>query len=168
MDCGIHPGKEGVNGLPYFDAIDDTADIDLILITHFHLDHCASLPYFTEKTNFNGRIFMTHATKAVMKLLLADNILLQSNPLYNEKVCTCLAATWCSIHSILIPFLVYCHAMDRNCKVVLTKWKWLTFIKRSSIRGSLLLPLLLVMCWELPCFQLKLLELRYCIPETIR
>lgn len=31
---------------------------------------------------------MTHATKAVMKLLLSDNIKLQfkQNPLYNEKV----------------------------------------------------------------------------------
>jgi Cft2 family RNA processing exonuclease len=28
----------------------------LILITHFHIDHCAALPYFTEKTNFKVHI----------------------------------------------------------------------------------------------------------------
>ena len=66
LDCGIHPGKEGVNALPYFDAI-DPAEIDLVLITHFHLDHCASLPYLTEQTHFKGKIYMTHATKAVMR-----------------------------------------------------------------------------------------------------
>eukprot|EP00597_Dinobryon_sp_UTEXLB2267_P006642 CAMPEP_0170083002 /NCGR_PEP_ID=MMETSP0019_2-20121128/18424_1 /TAXON_ID=98059 /ORGANISM="Dinobryon sp., Strain UTEXLB2267" /LENGTH=679 /DNA_ID=CAMNT_0010298105 /DNA_START=38 /DNA_END=2077 /DNA_ORIENTATION=+ len=92
LDCGCHPGREGADGLPFFDSLDSldgisAEDIDLILITHFHIDHCAALPYFTEKTNFKGRIFMTHATKAVMKLLLSDNIKLQfkQNPLYSEQ-----------------------------------------------------------------------------------
>ncbi|MCD7450514.1 Cleavage and polyadenylation specificity factor subunit 3-I [Datura stramonium] len=40
----------------------------------FHLDHAASLPYFLEKTTFKGRVFMTHATKAIYKLLLSDYI----------------------------------------------------------------------------------------------
>lgn len=87
LDCGVHPGREGSSGLPFFDACDIELDqIDLVLITHFHLDHCASLPYFTEKTNFNGRIFMTPATLAVMQLLLSDNVRLQSRPLYSDVV----------------------------------------------------------------------------------
>ncbi|KAJ1409054.1 beta-lactamase-like protein [Ochromonadaceae sp. CCMP2298] len=87
LDCGCHPGREGSDGLPFFDALDNPQDIDLILITHFHIDHCAALPYFTEKTNFKGRIFMTHASKAVMKLLLSDNIRLQLGKaaLYTEQ-----------------------------------------------------------------------------------
>jgi cleavage and polyadenylation specificity factor subunit 3 len=87
LDCGSHPGREGNDSLPFFDSLDDPGDIDLILITHFHIDHCAALPYFTEKTNFKGRIFMTHATKAVMKMLLSDNIKLQTRtrPLYSEQ-----------------------------------------------------------------------------------
>ena len=36
---------------PFFDFI-DADKVDLVLITHFHIDHCAALPYFTEKTNF--------------------------------------------------------------------------------------------------------------------
>jgi len=80
-------GREGSDGLPFFDSLDSPEDIDLVLITHFHIDHCAALPYFTEKTNFKGRIFMTHASKAVMKLLLSDNIRLQHRtaPLYSEQ-----------------------------------------------------------------------------------
>lgn len=87
LDCGCHPGREGSDSLPFFDSLDNPEDIDLILITHFHIDHCAALPYFTERTNFKGKILMTHATKAVMKLLLSDNIRLNSRhpPLYNEQ-----------------------------------------------------------------------------------
>ncbi|RHY26838.1 hypothetical protein DYB32_007753, partial [Aphanomyces invadans] len=47
-------------------------EIDLLLITHFHIDHVAGLPHFTEKTGFKGRIFMTHPTKAVMQMMLRD------------------------------------------------------------------------------------------------
>ena len=54
--------------------------MEVISLTKFSLCHT--------KTNFKGRIFMTHATKAVMKLLLSDNIKLQfkQNPLYSEQV----------------------------------------------------------------------------------
>ena len=48
--------------------------IDILLITHFHLDHCGALPYFLEKTNFEGECFMTHPTKAIYKLILADYV----------------------------------------------------------------------------------------------
>lgn len=73
FDCGIHPAYSGMSALPYFDEIDPSA-IDVLLVTHFHLDHAASLPYFLEKTNFKGRVFMTHATKAIYKLLLSDYV----------------------------------------------------------------------------------------------
>ena len=62
LDCGIHPGYEGMNGLPFLDQV-EPEQIDVLLITHFHLDHAASLPYLTERTSFRGRIFMTHPTK---------------------------------------------------------------------------------------------------------
>ena len=71
LDCGIHPGYPGEEGLPYFDHC-EPEDIDILLITHFHLDHAGSLPYFTERTGFKGRIFMTHPTRAVLRLLLFD------------------------------------------------------------------------------------------------
>ncbi|PWA93038.1 Beta-Casp domain-containing protein [Artemisia annua] len=73
FDCGIHPAFSGMAALPYFDEIDPST-IDVLLVTHFHLDHAASLPYFLEKTTFKGRVFMTHATKAIYKLLLSDYV----------------------------------------------------------------------------------------------
>uniref|UniRef100_A0A7S2Y2X5 Cleavage and polyadenylation specificity factor subunit 3 n=1 Tax=Entomoneis paludosa TaxID=265537 RepID=A0A7S2Y2X5_9STRA len=77
LDCGIHPGYDGLNGLPFLDRLEPD-QIDVVLITHFHLDHAASLPYLTERTNFKGRIFMTHPTKAVLRLLLGDYLRLLS------------------------------------------------------------------------------------------
>eukprot|EP01041_Mallomonas_annulata_P002374 gene2374-4609_t len=83
LDCGIHPGREGIDACPFFDSI-NPEEVDIILITHFHLDHCASLPYFTEKTNFRGKVYMTHATKAVMRLLVADSVKLTKGGLYDD------------------------------------------------------------------------------------
>lgn len=48
--------------------------MDLLLITHFHLDHVGSLPYFTEKTDFKGEIYMTRPTRVVSELLLKDYV----------------------------------------------------------------------------------------------
>uniref|UniRef100_A0A915J5F0 Cleavage and polyadenylation specificity factor subunit 3 n=1 Tax=Romanomermis culicivorax TaxID=13658 RepID=A0A915J5F0_ROMCU len=73
LDCGIHPGLQGYDALPFTDII-DIEEIDLLLITHFHLDHCGALPYFLERTAFRGRCFMTHATKAIYRMLLSDYI----------------------------------------------------------------------------------------------
>ena len=84
LDCGVHPGYEGLNGLPYFDQV-EPEQVDLILITHFHLDHAASLPYFTERTGFRGRVFMTHPTKAVMRLLLGDYLRLMQISSLNKN-----------------------------------------------------------------------------------
>jgi cleavage and polyadenylation specificity factor subunit 3 len=73
LDIGIHPGYDGLNGLPFLDRVEPES-IDVLLVTHFHLDHAASLPYLTERTGFKGRIFMTFPTKAVLRLLLGDYI----------------------------------------------------------------------------------------------
>lgn len=71
LDCGVHPAFTGLASLPFFDEV-DPATIDLVLITHFHLDHAAALPYFMEKTTFKGKVYMTHPTKAIYKWLLSD------------------------------------------------------------------------------------------------
>ncbi|SPP87976.1 cleavage and polyadenylation specificity factor 73 [Drosophila guanche] len=73
LDCGIHPGLSGMDALPYVDLI-EADEIDLLFISHFHLDHCGALPWFLMKTSFKGRCFMTHATKAIYRWMLSDYI----------------------------------------------------------------------------------------------
>lgn len=71
LDSGVHPGLSGMNSLPFFDDY-DLSKVDILLISHFHLDHAASLPYVMSQTAFKGRVFMTHATKAIYRWLLTD------------------------------------------------------------------------------------------------
>ncbi|OAG31342.1 cleavage and polyadenylation specificity factor subunit 3 [Nematocida displodere] len=88
FDCGVHPAHVGVSSLPFFDLI-DPAEIDVILITHFHLDHAGALPYFTERSTFKGKIFMTHPTRAIFRWLLNDYVRVSNasseNDLFTEK-----------------------------------------------------------------------------------
>ncbi|KAI7863739.1 beta-lactamase-like protein [Spinellus fusiger] len=76
FDCGMHMGFNDERRFPDFRYISKTAEftevLDAIIISHFHLDHCGALPYFTEMCGYDGPIFMTHPTKAICPILLED------------------------------------------------------------------------------------------------
>ena len=63
----------GMDALPFVDMI-EADQVDLLLVSHFHLDHAGALPWFLQKTTFRGMCFMTHASKAIVRWLLADFI----------------------------------------------------------------------------------------------
>ncbi|CAL9738399.1 endoribonuclease Ysh1p [Monosporozyma servazzii] len=71
LDAGVHPAHQGMASLPFYDDF-DLETVDVLLISHFHLDHAASLPYVMQRTPFKGRVFMTHPTKAIYRWLLRD------------------------------------------------------------------------------------------------
>jgi len=76
LDCGTHMGYQDERRFPDFSYITKDGDmnklIDAVIISHFHLDHCGALPYFTEIIGYNGPIYMTAPTKAVAAILLED------------------------------------------------------------------------------------------------
>ncbi|KAI8060768.1 beta-lactamase-like protein, partial [Gongronella butleri] len=88
LDAGIHPAYNGLASLPFFDEI-QLGKIDVLLVTHFHVDHAASVPYLMEKTDFKGRVFMTHPTKAIYKWMLSDYLRISNiddeDQLYNDE-----------------------------------------------------------------------------------
>jgi cleavage and polyadenylation specificity factor subunit 3 len=63
--------------------------VDVLLVTHFHLDHCAAVPFLLAHTPFKGRVFMTHPTKAIYNMLLVDFVKLNrgggDDPLFTEQ-----------------------------------------------------------------------------------
>ena len=71
LDAGVHPAYRGMASLPFYDEF-DLSTVDILLVSHFHLDHAASLPYVMKKTTFQGRVFMTHPTKAIYRWLMKD------------------------------------------------------------------------------------------------
>jgi integrator complex subunit 11 len=46
--------------------------IDVMLLTHFHLDHCGSLPILTQRENYLGPIIMSMPTKCILPYMLED------------------------------------------------------------------------------------------------
>ncbi|KAJ3367733.1 hypothetical protein HDU91_001138, partial [Kappamyces sp. JEL0680] len=61
---------------PDFTFVSKTGDfdgiIDAVIISHFHLDHCGALPYFTEIMGYSGPIYMTYPTASIAPILLED------------------------------------------------------------------------------------------------
>ena len=76
FDCGMHMGFKDHRRFPDFGFLSSEGNfdavIDCVIVTHFHLDHCGALPYFTEMCGYNGPVYMTHPTKAICPILLED------------------------------------------------------------------------------------------------
>ena len=74
LDCGVHMGL--AQKFPSFEYISSegrmTEAIDVVIISHYHLDHIGALPYFTEKCGYEGVILMTAPTKAIAPLVLGE------------------------------------------------------------------------------------------------
>lgn len=69
LDCGLVQGNDaGIrNGI----FTHDPADVDAVILSHAHVDHCGNLPAFVQQ-GFGGPIFCTPATADVAALMLAD------------------------------------------------------------------------------------------------
>jgi len=76
IDCGMFQGSPNEvirNRLPVgFDA----SELDAILITHAHLDHCGYLPVVVRE-GFTGPIYLTSATAELAQIVLLDSGRLQ-------------------------------------------------------------------------------------------
>jgi metallo-beta-lactamase family protein len=76
IDCGLYQGGrelEEENAEPLgFDA----AAIDIVLLTHAHLDHCGRLPLLV-KRGFRGEIVTTAASRELARVVLMDAAHLQ-------------------------------------------------------------------------------------------
>lgn len=71
VDCGLYQGGREIeqeNAAPFgFDA----ASIDILLLTHAHLDHCGRIPLL-HKRGFRGEIITTAASRELARLVMLD------------------------------------------------------------------------------------------------
>ena len=76
IDCGLYQGGrelEEENAEPFgFEP----ADIDFLLLTHAHLDHCGRIPLLARR-GFRGEIVTTAATRELARLVMLDAAHLQ-------------------------------------------------------------------------------------------
>ncbi|MFZ2100954.1 MAG: MBL fold metallo-hydrolase [Oricola sp.] len=72
IDCGLFQGGHEIhedNAGPFgFEP----RDIDILLLTHAHLDHCGRIPLLA-KRGFSGEIITTAATRELARLVLLDS-----------------------------------------------------------------------------------------------
>ncbi len=72
LDCGLMQGhraeaNERNANLPF-----DAAEVDAVLLSHAHIDHCGNLPTLVKK-GFEGDIVCTHATLDLTRIMLMDS-----------------------------------------------------------------------------------------------
>ncbi len=76
VDCGLFQGIKSLREQNWESLNIPIAEIDLVILTHAHLDHCGYLPLLL-KNGFKGRIYMTEPTAELTKLILLDSAKLQ-------------------------------------------------------------------------------------------
>lgn len=69
LDCGLNPNKDGVDSYPLLDKWN--GNVDAIIISHGHLDHCGAIPK-AHAIWKNALIYSTAATKAFAELLFRN------------------------------------------------------------------------------------------------
>jgi metallo-beta-lactamase family protein len=76
LDCGLYQGNE-----PEYEHFNKRflfkpSEIDVVILSHAHIDHCGRLPYLV-KEGFKGRIYATHATRDLAAIMLLDSAHIQ-------------------------------------------------------------------------------------------
>ncbi|WP_374033120.1 MBL fold metallo-hydrolase RNA specificity domain-containing protein [Bdellovibrio bacteriovorus] len=76
VDCGMFQGFKELRELNWEDFPFEARDIDAVVLTHAHLDHCGALPLLV-KRGFKGRIYCTEPTLELTKIILLDSAKIQ-------------------------------------------------------------------------------------------
>ncbi|MCR4926105.1 MAG: MBL fold metallo-hydrolase [Clostridiales bacterium] len=75
VDCGLQQGKDEIDNtvLPF-----RPGDIDMVFVTHAHIDHSGRLPLLA-KMGFTGNIYCTRLTGQLMSIMLRDSAHIQES-----------------------------------------------------------------------------------------
>ena len=85
IDCGLYQGGHEIAEENAADFGFEAADIDYLLLTHAHLDHCGRIPLLA-KRGFTGEIITTAATVELARLVMLDSAGLQEEEArYQER-----------------------------------------------------------------------------------
>ncbi len=72
LDCGQFQGGKAQEALNYEDFPFDPAEIDCMILSHAHIDHCGRIPLLV-KRGFKGDIYCTDATADLLDVMLKDS-----------------------------------------------------------------------------------------------
>ena len=72
VDCGLFQGKREIRMRNYRNMPIAPSEVDVLLLTHAHIDHSGLLPRFC-KQGFKGKIITTTATRDLCTVMLPDS-----------------------------------------------------------------------------------------------
>ena len=84
IDCGLFQGGKDLNKLNYEGFPFKPSEIDFVIITHGHIDHCGLLPKLVKK-GFHGEIYTTPATADLLPIMLGDSAFIQEKDTEHEN-----------------------------------------------------------------------------------
>jgi len=76
LDCGLFQGYKALRERNWMPLGPAPTQIDAVLLSHAHLDHCGYLPAL-RRQGFHGPIYASSATRDLCEVLLADSAHLQ-------------------------------------------------------------------------------------------
>lgn len=72
LDCGQFQGGRVQDELNYEDFPFDPAEVEVVILSHAHIDHCGRIPLLV-KRGFRGKIYCTDATADLLDIMLKDS-----------------------------------------------------------------------------------------------
>ncbi|HIU27122.1 MAG TPA: MBL fold metallo-hydrolase, partial [Candidatus Fimisoma avicola] len=72
LDCGQFQGGKAVEKMNEEPFPFDPAQIEWVILSHAHIDHCGRLPLLV-KRGFKGQIYCTDATADLLEVMLKDS-----------------------------------------------------------------------------------------------
>jgi metallo-beta-lactamase family protein len=144
LDCGMFQGNRKESKRKNEELLFNPAELDMIVLSHAHMDHTGLLPYMT-KNGFQGEIICTYATKNLCEFMLRDSAYIQERevefikrhknealgepvePLYREEDA--------------VDALKLFHSIAYHERTELYPGVWLTYFDAGHILGSAIIYL---------------------------